>query len=65
MLEPQVGEHRCLIDMTCDLLGAALGGDVLGARELRAATLTRKAQQVIGYERYRPARALLPRRVGG
>jgi hypothetical protein len=51
--------------MTGDLFGAALGGDVLGARELGANALTGKAQQVTGYERYRAARAFLPRRVGG
>ena len=65
MLEPQVGKHRSLIDVTGDLLRAALGGDVLGARELRAAAGSGEVQQVTGYERHCPAGTLLPRSVGG
>lgn len=65
MLEPQAGKHRSLIDVTSDLLRAALGGDVLGARELRAATRSGKVQQIGGYERHCPAGTLLPRSVGG
>src|SRR3981189_3615410 len=55
VLEPKVGKHRSLIDVTGDLLRAALGGEVLGAGELRAATLAGKAQQITGYERHCPA----------
>ena len=65
VLEPQVGKHRSLIDVTRDLLRPALGGDVLSARELRAASLTGKAQQISGYERHCPPSTLLPRCVGG
>jgi hypothetical protein len=65
VLETEVGQERSLIDVTGDLFGAPLGGDVLGARELGANTLTGKAQQVTGDERYCAARAFLPRRVGG
>jgi hypothetical protein len=65
VLEPEIREHRGLIDMTGNLLDAASRGDVLGACELRAATLTRKAQQVLGDEWHRSARAFLPRCVGG
>ena len=65
VLEPQVGKHRSLIDVTGDLLRAALGGEMLGARELRAATLAGKAQEITGYERHCPAGTLLPRCVGG
>jgi hypothetical protein len=64
VLEPQVGKHRSLIDVTGDLLRAALGGDVLGARELRAATRSGKVQQITGNERHCPAGTLLPRSVG-
>src|ERR1700731_3906789 len=50
--------------MPGDLLGPALRGDVLRSNELRATTPARKAQQVFGYHRYRPAGTLLPRRIG-
>ena len=65
MLEPQLREHRSLVNVTGNLLGAALGGDVLDAYELRAAALTGKAQQVVSHGCHCPARAFLPRRVGG
>jgi hypothetical protein len=65
VLEPKVGKHRSLIDVTGDLLRAALGGDVLGACELRAATLSGKVQQITGNERHCPAGTLPPRSVGG
>ncbi len=65
MLEPEVGKHRSLIDVTGDLLRTALGSDVLGAPELRAATLTREVQEITGDERHRPAGTPLPRCVGG
>jgi hypothetical protein len=65
VLEPEVGKHRSLIDVTGDLLRAALGGDVLGARELRSAALSGQVQQITRYEWHSSAGALLPRCVGG
>jgi hypothetical protein len=65
VLEPEVGEHRSLIDVTGDLLRAALGSDVLGAPERRATTLTGQVQQITSDERHCPAGTLLPWRVGG
>ena len=65
MLEPQVGENRGLIDVTRDLLGAALGRDMLGADEWGTASLARELEQVTGHQRDGPARTPLPRRVGG
>jgi hypothetical protein len=53
-----------LIDVDRDLFGAALGGDVLSAGQLRAAAVACKADQVLCYQRHRSPRALLPRRVG-
>jgi hypothetical protein len=53
-----------LINVNGDLFGAALGGDMLSARQLRAPTVAGKADEILGYERYRASRALLPRRVG-
>jgi hypothetical protein len=54
-----------LINVDGDLFGAALGGDMLSARQLRAPTLASKADQVLGHHRYGAPRAFLPRRVGG
>ncbi len=65
MLDPEVAEKRRLIHVTGDLLGAPLGGHVLGARERRPATLIRAAQQIAGDKRHRPARAFLPRCISG
>ena len=65
MLEPEVCKQRSLIDVTGNLLRAALGSDVLGAPERRAATLTGKVQQITGHERHCSAGTLLPRCVGG
>ena len=50
--------------MNGDLFGAALSGDMLSARQLRATTVAGEADEVLGYKRYRPPRALLPRGVG-
>ncbi len=50
--------------MTSDLLSATLGSDVLSARQLRAPTVARQADEVLSHERDRPPRAFLPRRVG-
>ena len=47
-----------------DLLGAALGSDVLRARQRRAATIARQRDQVLGDEWYGSAGAPLPRRIG-
>ncbi len=65
LLQIETGEHGDVVDVTGHLLGAALGGDVLGASKLRAPTVLRKAQQIAGDQRDSPPRALLPRRVGG
>ncbi len=50
--------------MNGDLLGAALGGDMLGAYQRRPATIARKPHEILRYQRYRAPRAPLPRRVG-
>jgi hypothetical protein len=65
LLESQVREYRRTIDVTGDLLGATLRGDVLCAYQLRAPTLAGEIEQVIGDKRNRPPGALLPRCVGG
>ena len=64
MLEPEVREDRGLINVYGDLFDAALGSDVLSARERRAPTDARKADEVVGYHRHGAPRALLPRRIG-
>jgi hypothetical protein len=64
VLEPEIREHRSLINVRGDLLGAALRGDVLSARELRAATGTSQADEVTGDQWHGAPRTLLPRRVG-
>jgi len=48
-----------------DVLGTTLGGDVLGARQRRAAALAGEAQQVLGNFRDGATRTFLPGRVGG
>ena len=50
--------------MDGDLFGTALRGDVLGAHQRRPATITGKPDEIVGYQRYRASRALLPGRVG-
>jgi hypothetical protein len=62
--EPEVGKDRGLINVRGDLLGSPLGGDMLRLHQLRAALFSGEADQVLGYLRHRPSRALLPRRVG-
>jgi hypothetical protein len=52
-----------LINMGGDLLGAALGGDMLGACQRRPATFDGKPDEILRYQRYRAPRAPLPRRV--
>jgi hypothetical protein len=52
-----------LINVNGDLLGTALGGDVLGARQRRSATVPGKPDEIVRYQRYRAQRALLPGRV--
>ena len=64
LLEPQVGEHRRTVDMTGDLLGAALGGDVLGANQRRTPPFAGQTEQVIGDEWHCPPCAFLPWRIG-
>jgi hypothetical protein len=51
--------------MGSDLLGAPLGGDVLGVGELCAPLMAGKSDEVLGDHRHRPPRALFPWRVGG
>jgi len=53
-----------LINVNGDLFGTTLSGDMLSARQLRSATITREADQVLRYHRHGPPRALLPRGVG-
>jgi hypothetical protein len=52
-----------LVNVNGDLLGAALGGDVLGAGERRPAMVAGKPEEIFGHQRYRAPRAPLPRRV--
>jgi hypothetical protein len=65
MVEPEIREHRGLINVASDLLGATPGGDVLSARQLRAPAGAREAQEVLHHQRHRPPRTLRPRRVRG
>ncbi len=51
--------------MDSDLLSSAVSGDVLSSSKLGAPSLARKAEQIVGDQRNRPARAFLPRCVGG
>ena len=53
-----------MVEVAGDLLGAAAGGEVLGAVQRRAPLLGREAQKILGHERDGAPRALLPRRVG-
>ncbi len=62
--QSEVGDHGGLIDVVGDLLGSALGSDVLGTSELRSPTLTREVEQIAGDQRDGPTRALLPWRIG-
>ena len=50
--------------MNGDLLGAALGGDMLGARQRRPATVTGKPDKIVRHQGHGAPRALLPGRVG-
>jgi hypothetical protein len=52
-----------LIDMHGDLLGAALSGEMLGARQRRPAGLPGQPNEIIGDQRYRAPRASLPGRI--
>jgi hypothetical protein len=47
-----------------DLFDATLGSDMLRTRQLRAATVAGQADEILGYQRHRASRALLPGRVG-
>jgi hypothetical protein len=53
-----------LIYVNRDLLGAPLGGDVLGAGQLRPAAVAGECDQILGDHRYRASRTLLPGRIG-
>jgi hypothetical protein len=64
-VQPQVGEDRYRVHVVGDVLGATLGGDVLGAGQRRAAAPAREAEQVLDHLGDGAARAFLPRRVGG
>ncbi len=50
--------------MNGDLFGATLGSDMLSTRQLRAATVASKVDEILGYQRHRASRALFPGRVG-
>ena len=63
-LQPQVRKYRSLINVSGDLFGAALSGDMLSTRQLGAPAVASKTDEIFGYQRYRATRALLPRRVG-
>ena len=52
-----------MINVNGNLLGTTLSGDVLSSHQLRSATVAREADQVLGYQRHGPPRALLPRGV--
>jgi hypothetical protein len=64
-IESQIGEDRCMVEVTGDLFGAAAGGEMLRAVERRASLLGREVQQILGHLWDGAPRALLPRRVGG
>jgi hypothetical protein len=49
-----------LIYVRSDLFGAPLGGNVLGAGQLRPPTFAGQGDEVLGEHRYRAPRALLP-----
>ncbi len=53
-----------MIYVNSDLFGAALGGDVLGVGQLRPSTTAGQRNEILGHDRYRASRALLPGRVG-
>jgi hypothetical protein len=53
-----------LIHVDSDLFGAPLGGDVLGAGQLRPPTVACEGDEILGDHWHRASRALLPRRVG-
>jgi hypothetical protein len=61
--QPQIREDHGLIDVNGDLFGAALGGDMLGARQRCPAPVTGQPDEIARYQRYRAPRALLPGRV--
>ena len=63
-MQPEVGEERRLIDVDGNLFRAPLSGDVLRLGELRAPAIAAKADEVLGDDRDRASRALLPRCVG-
>lgn len=65
MLEPEISKERRLINVNGDFLGAALGGDMLGLRQLHASLATSQADEIIGDQRHSPPRTFLPRRVSG
>jgi hypothetical protein len=52
-----------LINVSRDLLGATLRGDVLGACQRRPAAIACKPDEIFRHKRYRAPSAPLPRRV--
>jgi hypothetical protein len=52
-----------LVNVDRDLLSAALGSDMLGARQRRPAPVTGEPDEIIGHQHDRAPRALLPGRV--
>lgn len=53
-----------MIHVNGDLLGAALGSDVLRARQWRPPVIAGEADEVLGNQGHSASRAFLPRRVG-
>jgi hypothetical protein len=53
-----------LIYVGSDLLGAALGGDVLSLNQPRSPAVAPQGHEILGHHRNGPASAFLPRRVG-
>lgn len=53
-----------MIDVHGDLLGAALGGDVLGTRQRSAPVVAGEVHQVVGDQPHSSPRAFLPRCIG-
>jgi hypothetical protein len=63
VIEPEICEDRRLINVYGDLFGAPLRGDVLSARELRAATGAGQADEIVSDHWDGTARTFLPRRI--
>ena len=62
--QAQIRNHGGLINMTSDLLRAALSGDMLSARQMHPARAPGKPDEILSDQRYCTPRAPLPRCVG-